>query len=55
MTSEQHRADIALSLANGNINQLIVALAEARAEIDNLREPKSPASGSVDGPPVALQ
>ena len=56
MTADQHRADIALSLANGNINQLIVALAEARAELDKLRAAASEPSGGIkETHPVALE
>lgn len=37
MTIEQHRADIALAISQNAVNQLVSALAEARAEIDELK------------------
>ena len=36
MTADQHRSDIAIAIANQTVNQLVAALAEARAEIELL-------------------
>lgn len=38
MTAHEYKTTIAVDLANENINILINALAEARAEIDALKE-----------------
>jgi hypothetical protein len=39
MTSAEYKTALALDIANQNVNLLINALAEARAEIDALKQP----------------